>query len=70
MFLKRMFAPIRNSFYARRRAEHDAAVEARLILSRVKELVESSLVYPVGPAVFKSDAAKGDQPGVGGQQRT
>jgi hypothetical protein len=60
MFLKRMFAPVRNSFFPTRQ-EHDDALKARIILSRVRELMElSSAVPPGGPREPSADAKVDD----------
>jgi hypothetical protein len=52
MFLKRLLLPVRNSLFARRPLEDDADLQARIMITRVRELMElTSSPVPQTPSL-------------------
>jgi hypothetical protein len=55
MFLQRLFAPFR-SLFSRRPPDHDLNAEARVILQRVRELMELTPAMPLASCGGESTA--------------
>ena len=60
MFLKRIVVPICRSLFFKKVPTHDVSAEARIMLRRVKELLEMTPAVPVATSSADSDARAGD----------